>query len=185
MKPSDGGIISPSVPPTATMAAENRAGYCSRRSAETVDEPMAAAEPTDEPDTAAKNTLVISTVWASPPRMARTIEPTSSTISSAIRPRIIRLPAVAEIGVVRQRHRVQDPAPTGGQRVETGHPHIGQRHAAGHLRRRRSPARHLGDQPARLGIGQGNPMQRPCIGGPHHRGERRRRPRPAASDPLI
>ena len=42
------------------------------RSADTVEDPIAAAEPTDEPETAAKKTLVISTVCASPPRIART-----------------------------------------------------------------------------------------------------------------
>ena len=99
MNPSDGGIISPSVPPTATIAAEKRAGYCSRRNADTVDDPIAAAEPTDEPETAAKKTLVISTVCARPPRIARTTDPTSSIISSAMRPRIIRLPARTNIGI--------------------------------------------------------------------------------------
>jgi hypothetical protein len=46
MNPSDGGIMMPRVPPTATSPAEKRGGYSSLLRPETVAEPIAAAEPT-------------------------------------------------------------------------------------------------------------------------------------------
>ena len=59
---------------------------------------MAAAEPTLEPEMAAKKTQAIITLMASPPWTARTMLPIRSIMRPAMLPRIMRLPARMNIG---------------------------------------------------------------------------------------